>query len=264
MRYSWLAVISALVLCGVLTAQQTQQVPTNPGFDPSKDPLDALLVQWETKMKAVETLSANVVRTRDNKTFPSREVYEGQAQYMKPNLALLDLRMKGQPSKFERFVSTGTYFFEYVPANKEIRFRELPPPKPGQAGDDNFLSFLFGMKAEEAKRRYDIKFMGPGQDQYYYYLEIAPRSAADKQDFQKASLALTKGTMLPRLLIFTEANGDRVQWDLPSIESGARLNRQSFERPPLPPGWRFVRVAPLDAGPEQAPSVPPRVVRPQK
>jgi TIGR03009 family protein len=264
MRYCWLAITGALFLCGVLSAQQPQQAPANPGLDPSKDPLDALLVQWEEKMKSIDTLSANVIRTKDDATFKTREIFEGKAQYMKPNLALLDLKMRGQQTKFEKYVSTGTYLFEYAPTNKELRYHELPAPKPGQVADDNFLSFLFGMKANEAKQRYDIKFAGPGQDKYYYYLEITPRSPADKQDFQKANLALTKGTLLPRLLTFDAPNGDRVQWDIPNIESGARLNREDFTRPPLPPGWKYQRVARQDPGLEQAPNIPPRVVRPQK
>jgi TIGR03009 family protein len=263
MRYCRLAIAGALLVCGVISAQQPQQAPANSGFDPSKDPLDALLLQWEEKMKTVETLSAKVVRTRDDNTFKTREIFEGQAQYMKPNLALLDVRMRGQPTRFERYVSTGTYLFEYAPANRELRYHELPPPKPGQVGDDNLLSFLFGMKADQAKRRYDIKFIGPGQDNFYYYLEISPRTPADKQDFQKAMLALSKNTLLPRLLTFDTPNGDRIQWDIPSIESGARLSRQDFEKPPLPPGWKYVRVARQDPGMDPS-NIPPRVVRPQK
>jgi TIGR03009 family protein len=264
MRKCWLAFAGVLIMCGAISARQPQQPPANPPLDPSKDPLDALLVQWEAKMKAIDTISANVVRTRDDATFPGREVFEGKAQYMKPNLALLELRMRGQPTKFEKYVSTGSHLFEYAPTNHELRYHELPPPKPGQVGNDDFLSFLFGMKAEEAKRRYNIKFMGPGQDAYYYYVEINPRFPADKQDFQKAMLALSKGTLLPRLLTFIEPNGNRVQWDLPSIETGARLNREDFTKPAVPAGWKYVRVARQDPAQEQAANPPPRIFRPQK
>src|SRR5262245_32186933 len=118
MRYCWLAITSALVLCGILSAQPPQPTPANPGLDPSKDPLDALLVQWEEKMKSIDTLSANVVRTKDDATFKTREIFEGKAQYMKPNLALLDLRKRGQSTRFERYISTGTYLFEYAPENR--------------------------------------------------------------------------------------------------------------------------------------------------
>jgi TIGR03009 family protein len=256
--------MAALIACGALSAQQPQQAPANSGFDPSKDPLDALLVQWEQKMKAVETLSAKLVRTKVDNTFKTTEVFEGKAQYMKPNLALLDLSMRGQPTRFERYISTGTYLYEYNQGTKELRYHELPPPKPGQVADDNFLSFLFGMKADEAKRRYDIKFMGPGQDANYYYIEITPRTSADKADFQKAALALSKGTLLPRLLKFQAPNGDEIQWEIPSIESGARLNRQDFEKPQIPLGWKPVRVARQDAGFDPQTNIPPRVVRPQK
>jgi TIGR03009 family protein len=264
MRHFSLAMIAALIACRVLSAQQPQQAPANSGFDPSKDPLDALLVQWEQKMKGVETLKANLVRTKVDNTFKTTEVFEGQAQYMKPNFASLELKMRGQSTRFEKYISSGTYLYEYNQGTKELRYHELPPPKPGQVADDSFLSFLFGMKADEAKRRYDIKFMGAGQDQNYYYIEIAPRSSADKADFETAQLALSKGTLLPRLLRFKAPNGDVIQWDIPSIESGARLNRQDFEKPQVPFGWKQVRVARQDAGFDPQTNVPPRVVRPQK
>ena len=262
MRYCWPAVMAVLLACGPASAQQ--QAPANPSFDPSKESLDALLVQWEQKMKAINTLAASVTRTKIDAVFKTTEVFEGNAYYMKPNLALLDLHMKGQQTRFERYVSTGTFLYEYNQATRELRSHELPPPKAGQPADDNFLSFLFGMKAEEAKRRYDIHFMGPGHDANYYYLEIIPRFAADKTDFQKAALALTKGTFLPRLLTIEEPNGSKVQWEIPVVEPGARLTRQHFEQPQLPAGWKAVRVPRQDTGFDAANGVPPRLVRPQK
>ena len=39
--------------------------------------------------------------------------------------------------------------------------------------NDNFLSFLFGMRAAEAKRRYDLKL--EREDQHYYYIMVLPR-----------------------------------------------------------------------------------------
>src|SRR5438128_321559 len=103
MRYCWLALTGALIMCGASSARQPQQPPANPPLDPSKDPLDALLVQWEAKMKSIDTISASIVRTREDQAFRQKEVYEGKAQYMKPNLALLELRMRGQPTKFEKY-----------------------------------------------------------------------------------------------------------------------------------------------------------------
>jgi TIGR03009 family protein len=257
MRYSWLALVGVLV-GGFLHAQQPQQTPAAPAPDPRLDPL---LLQWQNKMQSIETLSAEVVREQEDKVFRSRLIFEGKAKYMKPNLAMLDLHRRDKPNIIEKYICTGTYLYEYNPGNKEIRFHELPPPKAGQVADDNFLSFLFGMKAEEAKRRYDLKLVG--DDKWYYYIEVLPRFPADKADFQKAQLALTKTTMLPRLLTFDEPNGNRVKWDIPVLENGVRLDRKEFTSPALPPGWRYVRMPRAnEGGGEQQPA--PRIVRPKQ
>jgi TIGR03009 family protein len=260
MRSSLIALITVTVVNIGLLAQQTNQPPATPPLDPKNNRLDALLQQWEEKMKTVDSLSATIVRTKEDKVFNSVETFEGKAKYKKPNLASLELRRKDKPDVFEKYVSTGTFLYEFSPANKEVRVHELPPPKPGQVADDNFLSFLFGMRAEEAKRRYDLKLHS--EDKYYYYIEVRPRYPADKADFQLAQLALTRSTMLPRMLTFFEPNGNRVTWDIPTIEQGARLAPTEFMKPDLPAGWKLVtapRVNPAGTG-----QVQPRVVRPKQ
>src|SRR5262249_10942296 len=163
------------------------------------------------KMKEVQTLSARIVRERIDKAFRTRVVYEGVAKYMKPNLALLDLHRREKPTEFEKFVCTGTYLFEYNQQAKQIRYHELQS-KPGQVADDNFLSFLFGMRAEDAKKRYDISLFR--EDVHYHYFKILPRRAEDKADFQVAYLVLARNTFLPRMLIFDDPGGNRTTWDV--------------------------------------------------
>jgi TIGR03009 family protein len=259
--------VLCLTLAGILTISPNllaQQPPAQaPAPDPARDRLDALLLEWEAKMKSVDTLSAEVVRERVDNVFHNTVVYKGKAKYMRPNLALLELQRTDRPAIFEKYVCTGAYLYEYYLPNKELRFHELPNNR-GQVSDDNFLSFLFGMKAEEAKRRYDLRLVGDPNDKYYVYIEVYPRYPADKADFQKAQLALTKSTYLPRLLTFTEPNGNRIKWDISNIEVGAQIDRKEFTSPPLPPGWRYVRVPKAaDNGTAQE-QVQPRVIRQQQ
>src|SRR5437868_1250785 len=75
------------------------------------------------------------------------------------------------------------------PREKVIRIHTLPQRAPGQpAVDDNFMGLLFGMSAQEAQRRYELTVMK--QDQWYYYLSVKPRLAADRAEFTEARLAL--------------------------------------------------------------------------
>jgi TIGR03009 family protein len=240
MRYSCLALSGIVVLCAALRAQQPQPPAAAPPLDPNNR-LDSLLMQWEAKMKSIQTLKATVNRQRTDKVFNTQDAFKGQAKYMKPNLAMLELSRVDRPTIFEKYVCTGTFLYEYNPSNREVRCHELPPPKPGQVADDNFLSFVFGMKAEEAKRRYALQLL-EGKDQYYYYLQIIPREEADKADFEKAQLALTRSTLLPRRLTRVEPNGNQITWDIPLIETGIPLDRREFESPPVPKDWKLVKV----------------------
>ena len=264
MRYPGLVLAGTLLFSAALSAQQPAAPPSAP---PALDPtnrLDSLLMQWEAKMKSIQTLKATVSRAREDKVFKTRDLFVGEAKYMKPNFALLDLRRKdGQPI-FEKYICTGTYLYEYNQGNREVRVQELPAPKAGQVAEDNFLSFVFGMKAEEAKRRYELNLVGDGTDKNYHYVEILPRLPADKADFQKAQLVLTQTTLLPRMLTFIEPNGNRITWDIPVIETGIPLDRREFASPTIPQGWRLVKAP--KANPARTPGseeLPPRVVRPK-
>jgi hypothetical protein len=115
------------------------------------------------------------------------------------------------------------------------------------------------MKAEEAKRRYDIKLVK--EDQWYFYLEIVPRMDADKVDFQLARMVLNNKTFLPRELWFMQPNGNEVKWDIPDLRSGVPLSKNEFALPSVPRDWNVVRVPRAEAVPQRQ-DVPPRVVRP--
>ncbi len=264
MRNSFLAASSMFLLCTALSGQQPPATsPPAAPLDPNNR-LDALLMQWEAKMKSIQTLKATVTRDRDDKVFKTRDTFAGEAKYMKPNLALLELKRRDRQDVFEKYICTGTYLYEYNQSNREVRYHELPPPKPGQVADDNFLSFLFGMKAEEAKRRYELRLAGDGKDKYYHYIEILPRFPADRADFERAQLVLTQSTMMPRRLVFIEPNGNEVAWNIPVIEAGIPLNRLEFEKPTAPTGWKFVaapKANPARTGGNEEP--PPRIVRPK-
>src|SRR5271156_358776 len=152
MRFSWLA-LAGLTLVTPLQAQQpSPAAPTPPAAQPNAAQpqpnaaqVDTLLQRWEQEMKRIETLTAELNRTTVDKVYQGTEVFSGGAKYMKPNLAVLDMKKKDKPDIYEKYMCSGTYLYEWVPSSKVIRAHELPPPKEAQVGDDNFLSFLFGM-----------------------------------------------------------------------------------------------------------------------
>jgi hypothetical protein len=139
-----------------------------------------------------------------------------------------------------------------MPAQKEIRAYELPKPKPGGVNDDSFLGFLFGMKADDARKKYNLTLAK--EDKWYVYVDIVPRNQADKVDFARARLVLNRDSFLPRQLWFEHANGNEVTWDIPQLRSGVVLRREVFDAPRPPAGWKLVPVRVNN-------TPPPRVIR---
>lgn len=255
--FEWTS-IGLVVLGSIAVAQQPPgqnptggPVPIVPGAVPAaptvppvtldpKNPLDALLIQWEQKMKSVTSLAAEVSRTETDPVDKKPVVYSGVAKLMRPDRAMLYLQKQTNPQVYEHYVFTGKFLYEVRPQTKTMKIHALAPPKPGQVVDDNFLGFLFGMKAEDAKRRYSIALHK--EDQYYYYLMIEPKLTEDRAEFTKARLALFKGTWLPRQLEFELGNQSTVKWDIPRIDTSAAVNVNDFREPQVPRDWQVIQV----------------------
>jgi TIGR03009 family protein len=223
------------------------QLPKLEPLDP-RNPLDAVLMRWEQEMMKVQTLAAQLERTETDLAFKSERVLVGYAQYMrvpgdKPvNKAMLEMRPKGKEDKelAEKFICTGTHFYQYRVEAKVIQATRMEGA--GQGGPDNFLSFLFGMRAQEVKRRYDLKL--EREDQYYYYINVLPRLPEDRGDFERAQVVLHKDTFLPRMLWFQQGKDTTTTWQIPAIKGGIQVNPAAFDAPTAPAGWKLVDVPP--------------------
>jgi TIGR03009 family protein len=231
--------LTALVLASVALAQPPATSP--PAANAA---LDRYLLNWEKAMETVTTLAARLKRTEKDTTVDSTTVLVGEAYYKKSgkgpnavNKALMQMRLDGKQDLAEKYVCTGTYLYQFLPAEKKIKYFEVPKPKPGQGMEDNFLSFLFGMKAEEAKKRYDLRLTK--EDQFYVYVDVLPRTKEDKEDFRQAQLVLNKETFLPRRLWFVGANKSETIWDIDPVKKNVELNERIFDAPQAPAGWKL-------------------------
>src|SRR5262249_26545922 len=174
---------------------------------------DGFLQRWEKEMKDVDTLVIPCKRTVKDKEFGKVSEKSGAAMFKRPNLAFVHLQKKDKPEEdYERYVCTGNFLYEFAPQFKELRARALPQPKSGNVSDDNFLSMLFGMKAADAKKRYDLKLTR--EDDNFIYIHVFPRNNADKAEFSQARIVINKQNFLPRQLWFVEPNKNEITWDL--------------------------------------------------
>lgn len=266
--------LTALLLAALsaAAAQPAQTPPVAPPAPPAApaaaDPLDGWLSQWQMTMEGVQSLSATLKRTEKDQTTGVTSNFTGYTKYLRinsggsvQNLALLEMTPEGKKDFSERFVCSGSFLYEFRPSEKEVRAHEIPKPKSGQVSDDNFLSFLFGMKKEDAQKRYSLTLEQTdrhptGVDDNYIYVMIEPRFAADKVDFKRAQIVLNKKTLFPRRLWFEQPNSTETTWEVVQIKNNdPSVDRREFDAPTPPPGWTMVK-APRDA------ESPPRVVRP--
>jgi TIGR03009 family protein len=238
MRYPILAVTGALACGACLLAQQ----PAAPQPAPNQAELTGILQNWERVMNGINSLVADCTRKQVDKTWATTKVYEGKAKFLKPNMASLEMHNKANAQEFEKYICSGAELCVYAPQVKQIRVHKLPPPKPGQPQEDNFLSFLMGMKAAEALSRYELSLLPgtPETEKWYYYIRVLPREAKDKADFTQARLVLLKNSYLPAQLWFEQPNGNEVYWDFTKLYTGVQLPPQEFQRPAPPPGWQVV------------------------
>lgn len=256
MRYFRLTLVVLSAWASLVLAQQPQQPPQQPPPPPPLNPaaskLDEVLVKWELSMNGLTSLVATCVRTKDDKTFQTKEVFEGVIKYLRTkggSMASLELRKQNRPEVFEKYIISGAFLYEYSPQTREIRIREIPRPAAGQAAEDNLLTLIFPMKPAQAKQRYEMTYVPPPPgDTWYHYIEIKPKLPQDKADFTRARLVLFTSNHLPAQFWFEERNGSEVRWDFRNVAPGVQLNVNEFAQPTLPPGWQFRRM-PAEAQP---------------
>jgi TIGR03009 family protein len=244
-----------LFTTAAVIAQQPQPAPPlNPAVP---DPLPGLLQQWEQKMKGIKAIDATIERTQTDSVTNDKRVFAGTAKLLRPDRADLFLKMKDNPQVYERFLLTGTYLYEFVPKQQLIRVHTIPQRAPGQpAVDDNFMGLMFGMSVQETQRRYQLELVKT--DANYHYILVSPRLPADKAEFNKARLVLWSQSLLPRQVEFIQNNGDKINWDIQSINTNPKLGPTDFQLPQLTRGWQkqMVPAPGASAGPATGPGAP--------
>ncbi len=247
LRYPLLSLMTLAVVASMALADP----PKAPQLSPQEKAkaLESCLPRWEKAMQDMKAFEAQVDRVEQDRVNRTQETFTGVVKYMQPNLVLMDLKKQDKPEIYEKWLCTGTYLYQWVPQAKKINAIEIPKAKG--SGEDSVMSVLGCIKADEARKRYDLDYAK--EDQYYHYIEIKPKSPEDKGEFSWARLVLNKETFLPREIRFITPGNDEVLWNIRSLQVYAttdRMDRKDFARPEVPKDWKL----------EQS----PRVVRPHE
>ncbi len=268
MRSLGLTLTSLFAVVPFLSAQQPGSNPiiNTPGNPPAasipapalnpNNRLDALLMQWEARMKNVDSVWAKGMTETDKDKDGTVRVYKGEARFLKPNFASVRLEREDNPKLGKMMVSSGNMGYDYRPQEKMLYVYRLPPKTAGLA-NAGILSFIGGMGAAEAKARLDAKAAdATSPEQPFIYIDLVPRFAQDQKEFSRAQLVMVSTTLMPRRLWTVAVNGNETTYDLPIMNTAAGLKPIDFAPPPAPEGWTTKEV-PLDQSMPQ-----PRIYRP--
>jgi TIGR03009 family protein len=262
---------TAFLLFALPAFAQNPATPT----PPSPERLDALLKAWEKRMTNIDSFSTKITRTELHALTKKPTTFVGDAAFMKPNLAKLDLthqdevgKKEAEKTNFERIYCNGQFIYEYIPKDKLIVIHDIPKNDP--TADNLILAFLRGMKAEDAQKRFGMALTK--ETEWYAYLLISPKSDADKREFTAAQLVIWNKSpnpqgqpdtsMMPCRLWYRQPNGMEVTYDFSGMQPNAKLDKDAFVPRQLP-GFKVEKASALMAPKEPTPMPKAPTIRPQ-
>lgn len=259
-----------------LPVGQAQPAPA-PAVDPT---LKAHLEAWEKVAQGVTNFHTSAKLVKRNLLAKKESEYTGSIICLKPNLARMRIAPKIDPKELDpkdpafnpkakekaeqylAYICSGSAVYEYDGGGKTVTEYKLPN---GGVGDNLLLAFVSGvLKANDVLVRFDVKLLK--EDANYVYLEIKPREARDKADFESMIVVLygpkvATVSYLPRTVVMRKNNGQEEEvWEFlqPQLNHPA-IKPGDFQYVAPPKDWKFQQSQ--TAAPQPAPKEP-RVVRP--
>lgn len=231
-----------------------------PTVDPAlKGHLDA----WEKAINSISNFATSTKLTKKNMVLRKESEYVGNIWCLKPNMARMRIEKKDKKDEYTAYICTGQSVFEYDGLGKQVTEYKLPN---GGVGDNLLLSFVSGaLKANDVLGRFDVKVIK--EDPNYVYLEIKPREARDKADFESMVVVLYGPKVptvayMPRTVLMRKNNGQEEElWEfLQPVLNHPNIKPEIFRYEPPPKDWKFQQAQTQQ--PPGGTGKEPRVVRP--
>jgi TIGR03009 family protein len=223
--------------------------------DPAR--MDWLLKKWEQQSTKLKTLDVAILRVDDAPAWGDKDFYEGRALFKSPNLAFIDFRRiklddKKKPMRdpndpkkwvstpYERIICTGEEVWQYSSDTQQIFIFPLEKDEQKKAVEEGPLPFLFNMRADDAKQRYQMTLMS--EDEKTFGVSIKPRLKEDKESFSMAFVNLDRTYLLPvRIILLSPDGKSSKDFQLGPMYPNRAVNDRNFQGKPLGPPWKLVR-----------------------
>ncbi|MFM7590485.1 MAG: outer-membrane lipoprotein carrier protein LolA [Isosphaeraceae bacterium] len=229
-------------------AQQTQAQAA-----PAKSPeelarlaqrMELLLKTWEERSTLVKELDAEFVRRDHSPAWQEMSDYKGRALLKSPDLAYLDFEKLNTAEKkylhHERIIATGKDVYHYQTASRQVFIYPLSAEERAKALEEGPLPFLFNMKADKAKKRYNMSILS--ENEQGAWIQIIPLEKFDQESFSKVYVLLNKQQFLPDRLILWAPNGkDTQSYTFKTIKVNGGIDTANFIGTVPAKGWDVVR-----------------------
>ena len=190
-----------------------------------------VLKDWEFHSAQVKILYGEVERTTFEWTFLTQKHAKGSFAYRAPDQGIfrmsgLDVQIGGKgdvrtnpinrkkqqltlaEDKEEHWICTGKELISIDHQAKTLERMVIPPQNRGQGIMETPLPFLFGMKVQQARARYEMKFLPDKKDDpNEVWLSAKPLWPADAANYKEAKVILSRKTFLPRAVLLTNPAG---------------------------------------------------------
>lgn len=255
-------------------------------IEPLPPELEQLLKDWERESAKIKTLHGEHKRIVYNKVFEVQKNAEGQFYYEAPDKGRIDLsgiepqkgeksdrigKESGKPFRLEpelntKWVCDGEYIKQFNDAEKTVETFDLPEELRGKNIIHGPLPFLFGMKAEEAKKRFELAFVNQDDpkknNQDVVWIKAKPRQVMDRDNFQEATIILDRKRFLPLAVRLIDPAGNLetvYTFSKKSLHVNAtKLIPAIFRNDPFNPSTRGYKVIHQVAGEARDPRSAPR------
>ncbi|MBL8825022.1 MAG: hypothetical protein JNJ77_20710 [Planctomycetia bacterium] len=248
---------------------QQQQSAAQPVMTPEqKAALEGILQSWESDAKGLQSLLVQFKVSEKDPTFNKTTVSFGEAKVLKMptgqyglKLEIFELDKNGNPDpkKIKRkYVCSGVWFYNFDIAAKTIWVQQLQ--NQNVRPDDGPFAFLFGMKAVDARKRFDMNIVQ--SDQNYNWIRVVPLTDQDRRDFTIAQLGVVKFANqispkdFPLTIQWREPGKAEITWEFKAVvrNDGKLVNLTEFNvEAEKKAGWQ-IRQAPTQAS---LPATPP-------
>jgi len=217
-------------------ASEPAPPPRNAGKQPRPAPLppvrneilspelEQVLKDWELHTSQFKYMAGSFSRFKYDKTWEVEYRAEGKFVYEAPDKGNYELsgakigkgdvskklNKNGRPYELksegaERWVCNGKKVIKIDDKEKTYEEVQIPAESQGQNIIDGPLPFLFGMKAEKAKRRYKLSLKK--KDASEIWLEVLPREPKDAANWSKATVIIEAKTFKPKAVKLLDPTG---------------------------------------------------------